>query len=444
MALNMATPTKHPKTGVYRVRLGIPKPLQETAKALFGARHELIQSLGTKDPREARVKAPPAIAALQAKLEEVRAANAGNPAIIPEQAVKALAGRFYEQQLAQWGADPGPSRHWEAEMEDILERAEQGPKEGSGPVDPSEWEYKSVALPEDLPLARLYLEDAGYIATSDAIDRVAKAICHARFLFAQSMHRRAQGNWAEDPNLGTFPPLPNPGRQAKPDAVTPGVTVDDLLASWARDRGIAPQQTMTSRAYYDRLRTLERLCDFLGHRDALRVTKADAVRWKESMQGRSLAIPTIRNDISEMSAIWAHAIRNGKLEGRSNPFEGVAPPKPKARTNKRRPFTDVEARQILTAARQEKGLLRWAPWLCCLTGARLSEVCQAFKEDILKIDGVPVRGLEEGAVGALAIDFSWSPRRTRLFDWNCGWYDRVIQRSSEWRTQDTDITSFSG
>ena len=54
MGLKMASPTKHPKTGTYRVRIAIPAHLRETTARLYGRRAEFIESLGTKDAREAR------------------------------------------------------------------------------------------------------------------------------------------------------------------------------------------------------------------------------------------------------------------------------------------------------------------------------------------------------------------------------------------------------
>jgi integrase len=142
------------------------------------------------------------------------------------------------------------------------------------------------------------------------------------------------------------------------------------------------------RAYYDRQRTLERLGQFLGHRDAHKVTKADAVRWKEDMQGRGLTVATIRNDLAEMSALWKHAMGLDRLA--MNPFAGISPPKPKRKRQERRPFTDEEAARILMAARSQKGFMRWVPWLCCLTGARLAEVAQCQRHDVTEIDGIKV------------------------------------------------------
>jgi integrase len=87
-----------------------------------------------------------------------------------------------------------------------------------------------------------------------------------------------------------------------------------------------------------------------------------------------------------MSAVWRWAVANEKLT--NNPFAGILPPK-KAYKKKasRRPYTDAEAAAALIQARKETGALRWLPWVLALTGARLSEICQGVKEDIVTING---------------------------------------------------------
>lgn len=183
--------------------------------------------------------------------------------------------------------------------------------------------------------------------------------------------------------------------------------MDRLLQGFAADRGWTMDAQPMPRALYDRKRTMERLAEFLGHRDADAVTKADVVRWKEDMHEHGRKIPTIRNDISEMSAIWKSALRQDKLKQSINPFDGVAPPKQKRHPLGRRAFTEVEAVQILTAARLNSGYMRWLPWVCCLTGARLSEVCQGTREDVLTLDGITVLRIhdedtdDEGGVQSL-------------------------------------------
>ena len=46
----MMSPTKHPRSGTYRLRLAIPTHLRDTTQRLCGCRAELIENLKTKDP----------------------------------------------------------------------------------------------------------------------------------------------------------------------------------------------------------------------------------------------------------------------------------------------------------------------------------------------------------------------------------------------------------
>ena len=56
---------------------------------------------------------------------------------------------------------------------------------------------------------------------------------------------------------------------------------------------------------------------------------------------------------------------------------------------KKRSFTDEEGRMILRAALGEKDpVRRWVPWIGAYSGARVSEICQLRREDIVEIEGV--------------------------------------------------------
>lgn len=55
----MTSPTKHPGSGVYRIRITIPLHLRGITTRTLGRRVEFIRTLGTKDPCEARRLAPP-------------------------------------------------------------------------------------------------------------------------------------------------------------------------------------------------------------------------------------------------------------------------------------------------------------------------------------------------------------------------------------------------
>ena len=387
MSLRMAAPTKHPKTGTYRVRVAIPAHLRETTGRLYGRRAELIESLGTKDPRQARALAPSASARLRAQLEAAERDLEGKPADLTEHDVQALAGLFYRREVAEWGDDPARGGDWSIAL-DILETQCDPDQDSDSPV---------TLTAHDTDPARSLLAERGMPADTASVERLGQAIFRARFEVAQLMLRRSEGDWRRDKTADRFPTaLPSPALRA-PEAA-PGLTFDALLAGWALDRGWQVGVTPIPRPLYDRLRTLERLADFLKHRDAASVTKAAALTWKEDMLRRGLHASSVRNDLSECSAVWAWGLRMAKLAG-ENPFSGIAPPKAKKKGREPRAFTDQEAAAILIAARGETGWKRWLPWVLCLTGARLGEVVQSLKEDVTVVEGVLVLRIHDRGEG---------------------------------------------
>jgi integrase len=156
------------------------------------------------------------------------------------------------------------------------------------------------------------------------------------------------------------------------------------VAAWAAESGTA------GKALYDRGRTANLLSTFLGHDDAARVTADDVVRWKEARLVAGRSTKTVANDIGELRPIWSWGRRNRKLTFAENPFAGLAPRTKRQSRRPRGPYTEDEARRLLTAARAETDAsLRWLPWVLCFTGARLGEVTQADKEDIQREGDVP-------------------------------------------------------
>ncbi len=384
----MAAPTKHPKTGTYRVRLAIPMHLRDTTATLYGKRAELIANLGTKDAKRAKGLADAAASGLRAQLETAERAFRGDAPQLTEHDVQALAGLFYRREVEAYGADPRPEAGWDMVLEQLDDQRDPNP-EGNGDV---------TLTQRDTDPARELLAERGLPATPEMVARMGMAVYRVRGEVAHLMLRRVDGDWRPDKAAERFPtafPSPVP---AVPKS-GPGCTFDALLAGWALDRGWQMDAKPIPRALYDRKRTVERMADFLGHRDAGRVAKADAVSWKEDMQTRGLHASTVRNDLSECSAIWAWGLRIGKLPAGENPFAGISPPKAKKKGRDPRAFTDLEAAAILTAARKEAGWKRWLPWVLCLTGARVGEVVQSRKEDVTMLDGVLVLRIHDRGEG---------------------------------------------
>nr|WP_294520836.1 hypothetical protein [uncultured Rhodopila sp.] len=365
---------------------------------LFGVGREFRENLRTKDATEAKRLSPDAVARLCAKLDQTRAAVVGELPASSGRDIAALAGEWYRAECATYGDNPGRAEDWEETASALIDPLQQFEDPGDHATIPIE--DRIHLRPDDRAEAAALLRAHGHVGDADTVTRMGKALFAAKLDFANEMARRAGGDWSPDPSLVRFPPVTAPKAAAPTPRPSPvGCTFDALLSGWAADRGMKLDAKPVPRALYDRQRTIARLGAFLGHSNASVVTQADAVRWKEEMQGRDLHASTVRNDLSEMSAVWTWGLRNGKLPG-ANPFTGISPPKPKTKRTARRAFTDVEASLVLVAAREKSGAMRWLPWLACLTGTRISEICQADAADVLTLDGIAViRIHDEGEDG---------------------------------------------
>jgi integrase len=132
-----------------------------------------------------------------------------------------------------------------------------------------------------------------------------------------------------------------------------------------------------------------RFVAFLKHDDALAVTPANVVAFKDQRLAEGVSPKTVGDsDISGLRAIFKWAVGNHRLT--SNPAEGIRVVRPKTIKTRGSEFTPEEAKAVLFHALTHKGretpklkaAKRWVPWLCAYTGARVGEIAQLRKEDI--------------------------------------------------------------
>lgn len=359
MALPMTRPTKHPKTGFYRIRMRVPLDLREVM-----GKSERIVSLGTKDPKEAEAQAPSAIAKARAEFNAARAAS-GPPRRMAHIEVMALCGDWYRDFLALWEEDPGDRADWEefaALMVGKLEDLER---------------YGPIALKQErqeLNDAKRFLAAKGIPADEDSVRRFASALMETKLKAASTLKARSAGDYSPDRYLETFPQQPQ--GQPKPDPLP----AKDLLAAWETERKPAAK---TREKYSGTFRNITRV---LGFDDLRRITPDDVLKFKRHRLEVEKRHPgTVEDDIRNAGAVCKWGVRNRFLS--SNPFDGLAPKAPRTLTS-REPYSDEEARLILTAARKEKGWLRWGPWLLCFTGARIGELAELRRKDVREENGV--------------------------------------------------------
>src|SRR5215212_3206702 len=111
MPLSMARPWKHPKTGVYWLRKGVPEAL----RALVGKREEK-RSLKTRDPDEARQRHAQALSEVEAQWAHLRS----GPRQLTQKEAHALASVHYDAIVAHFADNPSQQTFWRTDLGDAL------------------------------------------------------------------------------------------------------------------------------------------------------------------------------------------------------------------------------------------------------------------------------------------------------------------------------------
>ena len=107
MPLAMSRPWKHPNSGVYWLRKGVPEDL----RVLVGKREEK-RSLGTRDPVEAKRRHAEALAEIETKWANLRAGQ--KP--LTEREARALASKYHDLWLQQHIENPGQQTGWRTDL----------------------------------------------------------------------------------------------------------------------------------------------------------------------------------------------------------------------------------------------------------------------------------------------------------------------------------------
>jgi integrase len=178
---------------------------------------------------------------------------------------------------------------------------------------------------------------------------------------------------------------------ASPSAA--GVPFSVLLDGVERERSLRPA---TIRGYRSHVSEFVR---FVEHDDASRVTADDVLRWKDHLVGAGeLDSKTINEGrLASLSAVMGWGQENRKLK--SNPAKGVRVKAKKRPRTRSKGLSEEEAKTILRASlkvgtleeqlvRRHKAARRWIPWLCCYSGARVTEIAQLRGSDIKQEAGV--------------------------------------------------------
>lgn len=208
--------------------------------------------------------------------------------------------------------------------------------------------------------------------------------------------RKRTGDYSPDAALDAYPvwEASQQPAMAKPAKVT----LMGLVDGWWKEAKAAGKSESTLESYRNSFRHLVR---FLKHDDAARVTAQDIVAFKDHRlttinprTGKPASAKTVKaSDLTAFKSVFDWAVSNLKLP--ANPASGVNVRLGKKVKVRERDFTADEIRALLKAANgalkgkakpnQTVQAIRWVPWLCAYTGARVGELVQLRKEDF-KLD----------------------------------------------------------
>ncbi|PUB15386.1 DUF6538 domain-containing protein [Yoonia sediminilitoris] len=370
MVLQMSRPHKNSKSGVYYFRQKTPADVRRT----FG-KAEVIRSLRTKNAEVAKERHAEESRKQALVWQSLRAA----PATIPHKQLVAITGDYYRSLNEMVEDEPGESSLWKlmAEKFDGIE---------DHPESLLKW------FGED---ADRLLSERGLAADARTRQRLCEELSKTWRQWYDFQLARSEGDYSPDPKAGRFPAMKEPKGQPK-DAVQ-AVSMTSLFELWERDHIANGKPKKTAEDFRQKISNLKA---FLGHDDAKRVTGEDIVNWCEHLQHeKKLSAKTVRDKY----LVAAKAVFNtgtGKKRLHENPADGVKVTVPKRQKLRPSGFTDAEAKAILTATLRDpktlggmrehnKLAIRWVPWICAYSGARVTEITQLRQEDLISMGEIP-------------------------------------------------------
>jgi integrase len=383
----MSRPWRNPATGVLYFRGRLPADLKgtvagQTVTVDVAGEPSTVKlapifkvSLRTKDAGQARLRH----ASVQAQLEQRWAVARTGAVSLSHQDIHALAGIWYRDLVATNEAEPGEAETWSIYQDLLGEGLVYFDPDGDGverePYDPQEG-ARTLSRYFNLDA---FLEAQGLNVDEPSRTKLTGKIAAALVLGAETLKRRADGDYGADKTAKRFPVW----RPERTRPASDSTTLTSLFEGWAKESNSARSTVDQWRSY------VARFIEYLGCDDALSVQRRDVVRWKQHLAELGNSPKTINDSkLAALKAAFRWGVDNDLVP--ANPAAGVSVRHRKRAGEKMLGFEKGEAAIILRAAAQARDPVhRWVPLLCAQSGARVAEVCQLRREDVRSEDGIP-------------------------------------------------------
>ncbi|MFB1086285.1 DUF6538 domain-containing protein [Vibrio diabolicus] len=420
----MASPYKHPQTGVYYFRMAVPKKLVPIiGKTVFK------KSLQTKNLSEAKQRFPQHLddALKQIDFAKLKLSNSSNVELnVRDCAI--IAERWYEHVKNEVDTSGNYDLFLKRDVDAEGTVREFGLSDTlsicGNEVDtatPDQLQELADELKEFI-VAQLDREGLVVSSHSESFRQLAvafyhyihriEALCRARY--NRDYGYEAVSNPIADKPLSVNP-LANKHQPKRKKASQ--YSISNVFKRYHQSETLKDKD---AKALYEAGLQIERLIEVIGDLDVTEVTRAHIVEFRDTLlqlpkskiasirnralleqielvkiQGlETLSATTVKNCLRKTSVVFSYAVELGIID--SNPHVGVrvATAEKKTEANEGKGYTDSEMRRLFQAdvfndvnARKPYGMAcYWVPLLCRYTGARLEEMSQLHKSDVSQSD----------------------------------------------------------
>ncbi|EGR3178556.1 site-specific integrase [Vibrio parahaemolyticus] len=420
----MASPYKHPQTGVYYFRMAVPKKLVPIiGKTVFK------KSLQTKNLSEAKPRFTECLfdAQKQITVAQLKLSNSSN-VVLNVRDCAIIAERWYEHVKNEVDTSGNYDLFLKRDVDAEGSVHEFGLSDTlslyGSEVDTATPEQLQELADELKEFIVAQLDREGLVVSSHSesfrqlavafyhyIHRI-EALCRARY-------NRDYGYEAISNPIADKPLSVNPSankRQPKRQKASQ-YSISNVFKRYQQSEILKDKD---AKALYEAGLQIERLIEVIGDLDVTEVTRAHIVEFRDTLlqlpkskiasirnrplleqielvkiQGlETLSATTVKNCLRKTSVVFSYAIELGIID--SNPHVGVrvATAEKKTEANEGKGYTDSEMRRLFQAdvfndtnARKPYGMAcYWVPLLCRYTGARLEEMSQLHKSDVSQSD----------------------------------------------------------
>lgn len=373
--------------GNYRARKRLPDDVRDEYGRLYGPRVEAkFSGPASTKPHVAKQLFGEFLAEVEGRIATMRAQHKGEGISLTLKQARALAGEWYD-----WFVEHHPVSD-QKKWEDLRDQVQDALREAAGD------DVWNDSKPDDLwredddlrKAVRPMLADVGETAQflgmkgialdNETRDRFLDFLYDDLSAALKRLMRISEGDYSADKYRERFPKFEGAGT---------GETPWQLFEKWVAER--EPRASTEETWRYVFLAMNEHFKD----RSAASITPDEAQQWINGLKNPKRKARTVKKNWANASkTVFGWAVEHKLL--RHNPFAGVKVTVPKQiKLRETQAFRPQEWRTILKASLEipdtnspHNAARRWVPWLCAYTGARVGEITQLRKEDVIKQDDV--------------------------------------------------------